>query len=281
MSASTPGILAHRELNKQEAQAITERIRSAMGDLMGELVKAYLGRVWIALGYESWADYIKGEFGYAPLLLPRDERAAVVALLRGQGMSARAIGAATGVSHQTVRNDELAGVKNLTPEPGEHVDELEIPDPGPGEHWDELAKARFRKEAQARHKRESKTIGTDGKTYRRRSTPKPKPEAKERYPTEDELRNALRDFTSWHQITQSLSRTDDPESEPEPPDIPDGVDVTDLMTCPGDGFPAAMRVLKSILKNLTYDLSLAQIQEIKRLLTRTLKSLEKKEKSLQ
>jgi hypothetical protein len=108
-------IVQHRDLNAKQARAITERINCAMGDLMGEVAKAWIGRVWLALGYESWAAYIKGEFTHAPLSLPRDERQAVVALLRGQGMSTRAIGPATGTSHQTVA-DDLAGVKNLTPE---------------------------------------------------------------------------------------------------------------------------------------------------------------------
>lgn len=40
----------------------------------------------------------------------------MVALLRGQGMSTRAIGAATGVSYDTVQKD-LAGDRNLSPKP--------------------------------------------------------------------------------------------------------------------------------------------------------------------
>jgi len=80
-----------------------------MGDLMTLVVKAWLGRVWLPLGYESWDSYVKGEFEYAPLHLPRDERRAVVALLRGQGMSTRAIGSATGSDHATVVRDLAAG----------------------------------------------------------------------------------------------------------------------------------------------------------------------------
>ena len=86
-----------------------------MGDLMAEVVKAYLGRVWLALGYESWADYIKGEFHHAPLYLPRDERQAVVALLRGQGMSTRAIAPAVGADQATVSRD-LSGDANTSPD---------------------------------------------------------------------------------------------------------------------------------------------------------------------
>jgi hypothetical protein len=98
-------ILQHRDLNEKEATVITERIKSSMGDLMSLVAKAWIGRVWIALGHESWADYIKHEFGHAPLSLPREERGAVAALLRGQGMSSRAIGPALGVTDVTVGRD--------------------------------------------------------------------------------------------------------------------------------------------------------------------------------
>jgi len=104
-------ILHHRDLNPRQARTLTERIRSAMGDLMAEVAKAWIGRVWLALGYESWEDYCKGEFVHSPLSLPRDERKAVVIMLRSQGMSTRAIGAAAGVSDGTVRND-LATAQN-------------------------------------------------------------------------------------------------------------------------------------------------------------------------
>lgn len=117
---TTPGmqIVRHRDLNSQQARALTDRIRSSMGDLMMLVAKAHSGRVWIALGYESWRDYIKGEFEHAPLHLPRDERRAVVALLRGQGMSTRAIEPAVGVGHGTVVRDLATGPNGpVEPEP--------------------------------------------------------------------------------------------------------------------------------------------------------------------
>jgi hypothetical protein len=98
-------IVRHLDFDASGARAITDQIRSSMGDLMMLVVKAHQGRVWIALGYESWPEYIKGEFDHAPLSLPRDERKAVVALLRGQGMSTRAIAPTVGQSRETVRRD--------------------------------------------------------------------------------------------------------------------------------------------------------------------------------
>lgn len=109
-------ILQHHDLTAKEARAVTERIKSKMGDLMSDIAKASVGRAHLALGYDSWEEYVKEEFGHAPLHLPRAERKAVSRVLKGQGMSLRAIAAATGVTHPTVIND-LAGGQNLPPEP--------------------------------------------------------------------------------------------------------------------------------------------------------------------
>jgi hypothetical protein len=114
---SVPGLqlVSHRDLDATQARAVTDRIRTKMGDLMGEIAKAHIGRAWLALGYATWNDYVKGEFDYAPLALPRQERKAVTHLLRKQGMSTRAIAAATGDSHMTVKRDlDEAPVTNVT-----------------------------------------------------------------------------------------------------------------------------------------------------------------------
>jgi hypothetical protein len=132
------------DLDERDAIALTGRIKSAIGDLMILVAKAWQGRVWIALGYDSWPDYIKGEFNHAPLSLPREERKAVVVLLRGQGMSPRAIAPAVGVGRQTV-NDDLSGDQNWSPAEAVPVTGLdgkvypkpkpEPPEPKPEEPW--------------------------------------------------------------------------------------------------------------------------------------------------
>jgi hypothetical protein len=113
-------ILEQRDLTAREAREITEKIRSKMGDLMLLIANAHFGRVWIVLGHESWADYLKAEFDYAPLHLPRHERKAVSMFLRGQGMSTRAIAPALGESHMTIQRD-LSGVTNVTAPDDEFV----------------------------------------------------------------------------------------------------------------------------------------------------------------
>jgi hypothetical protein len=157
---SMPGmqIVEHKAFTAAQARAITDRIRSAMGDLMGEIARAHLGQAWLALGYESWTDYVKGEFDYAPLALPRQERRAVTHLLRKQGMSTRAIAAVEGVSDSTVRED-LSGARNRAPD-DEPMD-VEFDE-------DELAEELIAAELPP-------VRGLDGKTYPTPNRPKPEP----------------------------------------------------------------------------------------------------------
>lgn len=100
-------------LSFDEATALTESIRGAVADLEEKVVRAFFGRVWVAMDYGSWDEYVQGEYKSAPLALPREDRRIQVASLRQQGLSLRAIGAVTGVSEATV-HDDLATVQNLT-----------------------------------------------------------------------------------------------------------------------------------------------------------------------
>jgi len=156
--ASVMKILCHRDLTAAEAMRITNKIRSCMGDLMAEIAKAHIGRAWLALGYATWTDYVQGEFDYAPLSLPREERRAVTLLLRKQGMSTRAIAAVEGVDKDTVRLDLSSGGVNTPPDEPLDVEFDE----------DELA--------------EELTVdppvtGLDGKKYQPRQSPPGKPAA--------------------------------------------------------------------------------------------------------
>lgn len=92
-------------LTPVEAKQLTESIRICVIDLEEKVVVAYFGRVWIAMGYPSWDDYIHGEFKSAPLALPREDRRVQVASLRQQGLSMPAIASVTGTSVGTVHSD--------------------------------------------------------------------------------------------------------------------------------------------------------------------------------
>lgn len=65
------------DMNKAEAQALTERIRNGVEDIRKLVAKAHDGKAWKALSYASWEDYVKSEFGmsrsYAHRLISQGE----------------------------------------------------------------------------------------------------------------------------------------------------------------------------------------------------------------
>ncbi|MEO6082543.1 MAG: helix-turn-helix domain-containing protein [Umezawaea sp.] len=101
---------------RDEAVARAERIRTgieSLAALQEDIAAAFHRRDWTALGYDSWETYLDGEFGERRLKLSREQRRDIVASLRGDGLSTRAIGAALGVDHTTVHRD-LSTVANPT-----------------------------------------------------------------------------------------------------------------------------------------------------------------------
>lgn len=91
-----------------DARARAERIRVGIHSFIAtrkEIADAYRDRDWATLGYESWEQYVDGEFSETRVRLTADERREAVAELRFAGMSQRAIGTALGVDQKTVSND--------------------------------------------------------------------------------------------------------------------------------------------------------------------------------
>lgn len=101
------------DLTVAEAIELTGRIRQTGERFAALITSAWRGRVWVALGYESWAEWLDTEL--PGMALPQDERKQVVAELRAEGMSTRAIGAAVGVDQKTVVND-LRREENSSPD---------------------------------------------------------------------------------------------------------------------------------------------------------------------
>lgn len=76
--------------------------------------KAYAEKDWLAMNHDTWEEYVEREVPVLQrLALDKPTRLRVHRELAESGMSSRAIGAATGVSHDTVHRD-TAGVRNLT-----------------------------------------------------------------------------------------------------------------------------------------------------------------------
>ena len=94
------------------ARHLTERIRlvahtyaEAREKLIRLVAEAKDGNAHFALGYASWTAYLSEVLGDEPLRLARDDRREVVALLRSEGMSTRAIAPIVGASKDTVHRD--------------------------------------------------------------------------------------------------------------------------------------------------------------------------------
>ena len=50
-------------LTKAEARGLTNRIRNAVEDIRKLVAKAHEGKAWKVLGYGTWEEYVKAEFG--------------------------------------------------------------------------------------------------------------------------------------------------------------------------------------------------------------------------
>jgi hypothetical protein len=102
------------DLTEDEATKITGRIRAWVKAFPAEDVKrAYFGRVWLPMGYDSWAEWCGCELGV--FKLPAPERREVVTGLAEEGMSNRAIAAVVGVHSSTIDADRKSGAGNPAP----------------------------------------------------------------------------------------------------------------------------------------------------------------------
>jgi hypothetical protein len=103
------------DLTPDEAERITSRIRQWANSFPTEdVVRAFRGRIWVALAYDSWSEWCECELG--GLKLPVPQRREIVSELAGAGMSNRAIADTISVDRQTVANDLKAGGENSPPD---------------------------------------------------------------------------------------------------------------------------------------------------------------------
>jgi hypothetical protein len=107
--------IATTELTADEARELTAEIRRDLDGLLPKIKRAFEGRADKVLGYGSWQAYCSTEL--SDVRVPTGDRPAMVAELRHGGMSQRAIGAALGVSKETVRRDLSTATNVAVEEP--------------------------------------------------------------------------------------------------------------------------------------------------------------------
>lgn len=88
--------------SEAEARELTDELRSDYGSLQVKISTAWRGRIWLAMGYESWQDYLDAEFKDISLRPPKELEDQVIAELRSAGMSTRGIASATDLSQSTI-----------------------------------------------------------------------------------------------------------------------------------------------------------------------------------
>lgn len=218
-------------LTADAAKQLTDTIRQGAESVWQLIGAAYQGRAWTALGYESWDAYVDGEFGGAPLALPREKRKEAVASLKAQGMSLRAIAAATDTSPQTVANDLAAaeaeaGVQKLdtsvlTEEQHVRLDELQTKEASDDflsdEEFAELQELRNITAVDAELVDEPTPVATvtgiDGKSYKQDKTPKtpkePKPVKPENSPQAKDAQRIAKYLRTAQELMNDLQTSKD------------------------------------------------------------------------
>lgn len=113
-----------RPCTNVEARELTDRIKAAVEQVWALLLEAHERRAWAALGYQTWEEYVRGEFHMS--------RRRSYEIL-DQGRVIRAIEGATGVrnSAQEVTPYAAEEVKPVLPEVVDSVRErvAELPEP--------------------------------------------------------------------------------------------------------------------------------------------------------
>lgn len=191
-------------LTADNAKRLTSKIRLRLDNIadnleaVGPLIaEAKAGGAHVALRYKSWTKYVADEFGGHLTRLAKLDRGPVVELLSAEGMSARSIGQAIGVSHTTVNRDQQQVEHDVPP-----AAEGKTPVAGKSwavtgirEGWQQQLRLR-EKEATS----SSNVVGIDGKSY-----PRPEPAAAK--PRRRPLPEAYRDHgRTVLKNVESLSR---------------------------------------------------------------------------
>ena len=77
------------DLGTADARRLTDQIRAGVRELSVLVLEAHQGRAWLALGYPTWSQYVREEFGFSPSRSYQllDHARVVQALSRAAGLS--------------------------------------------------------------------------------------------------------------------------------------------------------------------------------------------------
>lgn len=125
LDADDPGV----PLSRDAAYALTESIRAAttrvldaLADVERDVQRAYEGRAWSAMGYQSWEAYCATEFAATRMWQTIEERHQRVVRLHDAGLSQRAISAVLGVGVATINRDLSTVPSGAVDSPSQGID---------------------------------------------------------------------------------------------------------------------------------------------------------------
>jgi hypothetical protein len=93
-------------LDRARAESLTRELRGALDLAVGLVRELHTFEGWRAMGYDSWPAFCRAELPQLAVIvkgMPRPERDAKLAELRGAGMSLRDVAEVAGVSPNTVK----------------------------------------------------------------------------------------------------------------------------------------------------------------------------------
>lgn len=104
---------AKRDFTPDEARQFTDDLKLDCAMLQGKIAQAFKGKIWIALGYMDWSEYITAEFGGLRIQPPRERELEALADLSDEAeMSTREIADTYGIPQSTV-SDKLRLARRL------------------------------------------------------------------------------------------------------------------------------------------------------------------------
>lgn len=124
--------LSPTDFTADEAREFTDDLKLDYVILQGKIAQAFKGKIWIALGYEDWADYITAEFGGLRIRPPKETELKAIQELSAADMSSRDIAAAYGIHHSTVAEKlkQLRAPREVEGDSGEAQESVGNPTPG-------------------------------------------------------------------------------------------------------------------------------------------------------
>jgi hypothetical protein len=117
-------------LSSENVGSLVDGIRSSFErawehytDGCRQLVAAYQGKAWLALGLSDWPSFVAHTLDVDHLRIPKADRRQIVMALSEGGLSVRAVAAATGLGVGTVHRELNPGVPNGTADDPEFDEE--------------------------------------------------------------------------------------------------------------------------------------------------------------